>query len=194
MVTTILLYSFINFYSDYSNVNIMYDFNKREKNITFFKKSKKKKKINFEIDNNLDVFNWCLKYKHNKVSNNELYKIIEYAYKYSDNPELTLAVISVESNFNKNAKSKVKAAGLMQVMPFWKKTEAFKELGITNLHSIHENIVAGNYILNLYIKKTGSLSKALNKYVNGSSKYVSKVLTRYNNLKSIKLNKYYAKN
>ena len=187
MVTTILLYSFINFYSDYSNVNIIYDVNNSEKNIIFLKKSKSKKKIKFNIDNNLYVFNWCLKYKHNKVSNNELYKIIDYAYKYSDNPELILAVISVESNFNKLAKSKVNAAGLMQVMPFWKKTKAFKKLGITNLHSIHENIIAGNYILNLYIKKTGSLSKALNKYVNGSNNYVSKVLTRYNKLKNIKL-------
>ena len=36
-------------------------------------------------------------------------------------PLLVLAVMDVESNFDRYAESHVGAQGLMQVMPFWKK-------------------------------------------------------------------------
>ena len=48
-------------------------------------------------------------------------------------PELVLAVIDVESNFDRFAISRAGALGLMQVMPFW-----LKEIG-TNI----EEVIAG---------------------------------------------------
>ena len=59
-------------------------------------------------------------------------------------PELVLAVIDVESNFNRFAISKAGAIGLMQVMPFW-----LKEIGHPgdNLFSLHTNLRMGCTIL-----------------------------------------------
>ncbi|MDH5396181.1 MAG: lytic transglycosylase domain-containing protein, partial [Gammaproteobacteria bacterium] len=59
-------------------------------------------------------------------------------------PELVLAVINVESNFNRFAISKAGAQGLMQVMPFW-----LKEIGKPddNLFNIKTNLRMGCTIL-----------------------------------------------
>src|SRR5690606_38345962 len=56
-------------------------------------------------------------------------------------PELVLAVIDVESNFDRFAISSASALGLMQVMPFW-----VKELGHEDknqLFDINFNILLG---------------------------------------------------
>ena len=81
------------------------------------------------------------------------------------NPELVLAVIEVESHFNRFAISRVGAQGLMQVMPFWK-----KEIGrpTDNLTDIATNLSYGCRILQFYLdKEKGRLSTALARY-NGS--------------------------
>jgi len=80
-------------------------------------------------------------------------------------PELVLAVIQVESNFDRFAISSAGARGLMQVMPFW-----IKELGHPddNLFIPQMNLRYGTTILKYYMdKEKGQASKALARY-NGS--------------------------
>lgn len=95
-------------------------------------------------------------------------------------PELVLAVIDVESNFNRFAISKAGAQGLMQVMPFW-----LKEIGKPrdSLFNVRTNLRMGCTILKYYLKKEkGDLTRALARY-NGSLgryKYTNKVFKRLN--------------
>jgi len=90
-------------------------------------------------------------------------------------PELVLAVIEVESRFDRFAISSAGALGLMQVMPFW-----LKEIGRPddNLFDIHTNLRMGCTILRYYMDKSkGNLTHALARY-NGSlysHSYTSKV-------------------
>jgi soluble lytic murein transglycosylase-like protein len=90
-------------------------------------------------------------------------------------PELVLAVIEIESRFDRFAISSAGALGLMQVMPFW-----LKEIGHPedNLFDIHTNLRMGCTILRYYLdKEKGNLTHALARY-NGSlysHKYTSKV-------------------
>ena len=80
-------------------------------------------------------------------------------------PELVLALIDVESNFDRFAISSAGARGLMQVMPFW-----LDEIGRPgdDLFDIHTNLRFGCTILKLYLdREHGNRSKALARY-NGS--------------------------
>jgi soluble lytic murein transglycosylase-like protein len=80
-------------------------------------------------------------------------------------PELVLAVMDVESRFDRYAVSSAGAVGLMQVMPFWP-----RELGMTNeqLVRIPENVRMGTTILGYYLRKErGNYQRALQRY-NGS--------------------------
>lgn len=81
-------------------------------------------------------------------------------------PELVLAVIEVESGFDRFAISRVGAQGYMQVMPFWK-----QEIGREddNLTDTMTNLRYGCRILQFYIaRENGDLASALAGY-NGSS-------------------------
>jgi len=80
-------------------------------------------------------------------------------------PELVLAVIEVESNFDRWALSHAGAQGLMQVMPFW-----LKEIGKPgdNLFHVQTNLRLGCTILKYYLdKENGDLTRGLARY-NGS--------------------------
>ena len=80
-------------------------------------------------------------------------------------PDLVLALIEVESHFDRYAISRVGAQGLMQVMPFWK-----TEIGRPddNLTDINTNLSYGCRILQFYLKKEqGNWINALARY-NGS--------------------------
>jgi soluble lytic murein transglycosylase-like protein len=80
-------------------------------------------------------------------------------------PELVLAVIEVESNFDRYAVSVAGALGLMQVMPFWR-----GEIGRPgdNLIQLETNLRYGCTILKFYLdKENGDLRRALGRY-NGS--------------------------
>jgi len=80
-------------------------------------------------------------------------------------PELVLAVIEVESRFDRFAISRAGAMGLMQVMPFW-----LKEIGRPNdnLFDVHTNLRLGCTILRYYMdKEKNDLTAALARY-NGS--------------------------
>lgn len=87
-----------------------------------------------------------------------------YSKRFRISPEVILAVIAVESHFNRFAVSNVGARGLMQVMPFWK-----SELGSgsDNLLDIETNVRYGCAILRTYLNRYGTLSRALAAY-NGS--------------------------
>lgn len=80
-------------------------------------------------------------------------------------PGLVMAVIDVESRFNRWAVSYAGAVGLMQVMPFWP-----RELGMTNdeLVRVQKNIRMGCTILKFYLdREKGDYARALARY-NGS--------------------------
>ncbi|MFQ5642427.1 MAG: lytic transglycosylase domain-containing protein [Thiogranum sp.] len=80
-------------------------------------------------------------------------------------PEMVLALIEVESNFDRFAISYAGARGLMQVMPFW-----LDEIGRPDddLFDIHTNLRMGCTILSLYLKREkGDRTRALARY-NGS--------------------------
>jgi soluble lytic murein transglycosylase-like protein len=105
-----------------------------------------------------------------------LLKIIHYEAKRADlPPELVLAVIQVESYFDRWAISTTGAQGLMQVMPFW-----LDEIGHPedNLFDIQTNLRMGCTILKYYLDmEDGDLTQALGRY-NGSVgkfKYPNKV-------------------
>jgi len=80
-------------------------------------------------------------------------------------PELVLAVIDIESRFDRFAISSAGARGLMQVMPFW---PAELDEPDANLFDIQTNLRMGCTILRFYLdKEKGNLSPALARY-NGS--------------------------
>lgn len=82
-------------------------------------------------------------------------------------PELVLAVIDVESNFDRFAISSATALGLMQVMPFW--IEEVGETDMNLLFDIEFNILLGCRILKYYLDmEDGELMQALARY-NGST-------------------------
>lgn len=93
-------------------------------------------------------------------------------------PELVLAVIETESNFDHYAISVAGARGLMQIMPFW-----LDEIGRPddNLMHIGTNLRYGCTILKHYLDiEKGDLPRALGRY-NGSlgkRTYPNKVLDK----------------
>jgi soluble lytic murein transglycosylase-like protein len=81
-------------------------------------------------------------------------------------PELVLAVIDVESNFDRFAISSASALGLMQVMPFWVRELGYKDKN--ELFKIDINVLLGCRILKFYLDmERGSLVQGLARY-NGS--------------------------
>jgi soluble lytic murein transglycosylase-like protein len=98
-------------------------------------------------------------------------------------PGLVMALIHVESRFDRYAVSSAGAVGLMQVMPFWP-----TQLGMqrNELIRIPQNIRMGCAILRFYLRKeNNSVTRALARY-NGSgrrrdySRLVINQWTRYN--------------
>jgi soluble lytic murein transglycosylase-like protein len=93
-------------------------------------------------------------------------------------PELVLAVMDVESRFDRYAVSTAGAVGLMQVMPFWP-----RQFGVENrlFGSVEFNIRIGCEILGFYmLRERNDYRRALARY-NGSPgrrEYPDLVLTR----------------
>ena len=80
-------------------------------------------------------------------------------------PDLVLALIEVESGFNRYAISRSGAQGLMQVMPFWKAELGRPEDNLTDLAT---NLRYGCAILAYYLEmESGDVAPALARY-NGS--------------------------
>lgn len=97
----------------------------------------------------------------------EILKLVhQEATRQGISPQIVLAVIQVESGFDRFAISPAGAQGLMQVMPFWK-----NEIGRPrdNLTKVETNLRYGTIILSYYLEQEdGNLSRALARY-NGSS-------------------------
>lgn len=98
-------------------------------------------------------------------------------------PGLVMALIHVESRFDRYAVSSAGAVGLMQVMPFWPEELGMKRHELTR---IPQNIRMGCAILRFYLKKErNSVTRALARY-NGSvgrrtySDLVINAWSRYN--------------
>lgn len=94
-------------------------------------------------------------------------------------PELVLAVIEVESHFDRFAISSAGAQGMMQVMPFWK-----DEIGRPRDNLTHNltNLDYGCRILQFYLQREdGALHRALAAYngSSGSRVYSDKVQTAW---------------
>ena len=90
-------------------------------------------------------------------------------------PELVLAVIEVESHFDRFAISRAGAQGMMQVMPFWKNEIGRRE---DNLTDNRTNLEYGCRILQFYLQREdGDLHRALAAYngSSGSQRYSNKV-------------------
>lgn len=108
----------------------------------------------------------------------ELLRHIHYeAARVKLSPQIVLALIQVESNFDEYAISTAGARGLMQVMPFW-----LKEIGRINdnLFHIRTNLRMGCTILRYYLdKEKGNITRALARYNGslGSYRYTSKVFS-----------------
>jgi soluble lytic murein transglycosylase-like protein len=115
---------------------------------------------------------------------------IETARRHHLDPDLVLAVISVESAFRKQAVSPKGAQGLMQLMP-----ATARELGVTNAFDPAQNLDAGTRYLNALLEQFhGDLKLALAAYNAGPNAvkrhggvppyretraHVEKVLERY---------------
>ena len=98
------------------------------------------------------------------------------AHHHQIDPDLVLAVIQIESHFDRFAVSSAGAQGMMQVMPFWRLELGRKQDNLTDLTT---NIRYGTAILAHYLKvANGDLVDALGRY-NGSRgrlKYPEKVV------------------
>ena len=96
----------------------------------------------------------------------ELLRMIHYeATRYQLDPDLVLALIEVESGFNRFALSHVGASGLMQVMPFWKELIGSEK---DSLFDVQTNLRYGCIILRHYLDvEKNNIERGLARY-NGS--------------------------
>lgn len=80
--------------------------------------------------------------------------------KHAVDPALVRALIHAESHFNPNAKSRVGAQGLMQLMP-----GTAVELGVSNAFNVQQNIQGGTlYLAQLLTKFKGDITLATAAY------------------------------
>ncbi len=94
-------------------------------------------------------------------------------------PEIVMALIEVESRFDRFAVSKAGAQGFMQVMPFWKDTLGRPQ---DNLLLTRVNLRYGCAILRFYLnRESGNLRRALAAYNGslGSHTYSDKVYSAW---------------
>lgn len=94
-------------------------------------------------------------------------------------PGLVMAIIEIESNFNRYAVSYAGAVGLMQVMPFWPETLGMRRHQLTK---VAENIRMGCAIFRAYLKReNNNIARALARYNGSTGKrwYSDKVIAQW---------------
>ena len=109
--------------------------------------------------------------------------------RFGVDPLLVLAVIAVESSFNPDARSHVGAQGLMQVVPRYHEDKLEEYGGSGEVLDPAINILVGTRILEQYLRRSGSLEAALQRY-NGalsdaSGRYARKVLAERGRLQRV---------
>jgi soluble lytic murein transglycosylase-like protein len=114
-----------------------------------------------------DMSNRLAKWMPNKLLRQKYLTIIQYEAKRAHlDPQLILAIITVESKFQQMAISNSGAVGIMQIMPFW--IAQLNDTLTHNLFDVQTNIRYGCMILNFYLQtNNGNIYRALAAY-NGS--------------------------
>lgn len=117
--------------------------------------------VNYDPDTLKDLRNASILKNVPEARKNAILGIVDKAAKkYNVNPKLILSVISAESSFNPNARSKCGAMGLMQLMP-----GTAQEYGATNPYDMEQNIFAGTkYLAKLLKKYNGNVKLAVAAY------------------------------
>jgi soluble lytic murein transglycosylase-like protein len=118
-----------------------------------------------------------------------------YSAQYAKDPNLVLAIISVESNFDPKAVSDVGATGLMQVMPHWKNVLGISEDLSDPEVSIRSGLqVLGFYqqmyrdpemVLAAYNRGPGPVDHDLMHGKNPRNAYASKVLAEFDRIRRL---------
>ena len=99
--------------------------------------------------------------------------VISAARRYAISPLLLLAVIAVESSFDRFAVSVVGAKGLMQVLPSQHQDLVHRTSDLTDART---NVRIGSAILHDYIRASdGNLEDALDRYSGGAKGYAGRV-------------------
>ncbi len=129
----------------------------------------------------LDMSNRLSRWVSDPKKRLEILRHVHYeATKAELTPSVVLAVMEVESAFDRFAISSAGARGLMQIMPFW-----IKEIGKEedSLFHVKTNVRYGCTILKYYLdKEKGDLTEALARYNGSKGRYVypKKVFTAFN--------------
>ena len=125
------------------------------------------------------------------------FHIVEVANAYGVEPELILAVIGQESNYNPDVVGdNGDSLGLMQIQPKWH-LERMGDLGCFDLMNPYDNVIVGTDILAEKLDKYGNVEDALMVYNAGDSgaqklyfskgivsDYAKEVVERYEELKT----------
>jgi soluble lytic murein transglycosylase-like protein len=104
-------------------------------------------------------------------------------------PLLIIAVMAVESRFNPIAESVAGAKGLMQVIPKYHAEKLEEFGGERAVFDPQTNILVGSQILKEYLRRTGSMSVALQMYAgalnDGEDAYTAKVMNEKQRLQHV---------
>ena len=140
--------------------------------------------FNDEFDAAVWLTDMALRLERRVEDPDERLEILQYVHQEAQRvdlpPELILAVIDIESAFDRYAVSGAGARGLMQVMPFWL---VELEQPDANLFDIDTNLRMGCTILRYYLDmENGDLTPALARYNGSTGKtwYSERVLGRLN--------------
>ena len=123
------------------------------------------------------------------------HSVHHYCDLYRRDPDLVLAIMTVESDFNPKAVSSVGALGLMQVMPHWKKVLGIQgdlrepdvgiQYGLQVLGFYQEMYKDLDLALTAYNRGPGPVDNALVKGKDPRNDYAPRVLAVYQRLKKL---------
>jgi len=153
-----------------------------------YESAPQKETQSFESPDKSKIINYIFTYVGDLSIAREYAKyIIQYSKNMELDPVVVAGVIAQESSYQTEEVSGVGARGLMQVMPFWKKSMTEESKGrwsgfrLDNLYDPETNIKYGCRILKIYMERNkGNTRKALASYngTAGFDQYPDKVQKR----------------